>query len=89
MLTQEQRLRIEARTCKQLLEGAVADLQERGGDVRAFSVCLLRAAYELSAEVFGTGDQSAKLLARWYLEETVAEAEATEALSNAKPAGSA
>lgn len=83
MLSDKTVLEIEQRATKQMLEQFIRDLSERGGDPRASALCLLRAAYEVGAEMFGPADVG-RIMSEWAAKEATA-----DALAKAKPAGRA
>lgn len=83
MLSKKQRMAIEASRVTEICAAAVADVQERGGDIQAHSICLLRAAFELAAEIY-TPAEAAIIVAKW-----AAEDGGKTSLINASPAGRA
>lgn len=54
MLTDKQRMMIEADAAKVAFDAALQDLTDRGGDVRFFAAAMLAAAVRLHVEIEGT-----------------------------------
>ncbi|MFP1645689.1 hypothetical protein [Pontitalea aquivivens] len=54
MLNDKQRMMIEANAARLAFDAALADLSERGGDLRMFAAAMLAASVRLHVEIEGT-----------------------------------